>query len=231
MTGSDPRLFAEELRVSFRDSGGQSFAVLDLPRFAPPAGAVTVVRGPSGSGKSTLLHVLAGLQTPDAGSVRFDGVDIYSLSETRRDSWRRERVGFVFQDFHLLPELSPLGNVTVAATFSRSPGSVKQRGKELLQRLGVPLGRRSVEMLSRGERQRVAIARALLFDPPLVLADEPTASLDDAAGAAVLQTMRELARAGKTVVMVSHEPKAIAEADMLVTLEHGRPVEPRKAAA
>ena len=95
----------------------------------------------------------------------------------------------------------------------------------------MPLGRRSVEMLSRGERQRVAIARALLFDPPLVLADEPTASLDDAAGAAVLQTMRELARAGKTVVMVSHEPKAIAEADMLVTLEHGRPVEPRKAAA
>jgi putative ABC transport system ATP-binding protein len=92
----------------------------------------------------------------------------------------------------------------------------------LLERLGVPQSRRSIEELSRGERQRVAIARALLFDPPVILADEPTASLDDAAGAQVLDVLRELARSGKTVVMASHEPRAIAEADILLALEHGR---------
>ena len=177
--------------------------------------------------------MLAGLQPPDGGSVRCEAVDIYAIGEARRDAWRREHVGFVFQDFHLLPELSPLGNVTVAGNLRSVGGAIsKRRGRELLERLGVPLGRRSVEMLSRGERQRVAIARALLFDPPLVLADEPTASLDDAvAGEAVLSTLRELARAGKTVVLVSHEPKAIADADMLVTLEHGHAARAAQAAA
>lgn len=224
-------LVAKGLSLSFRDAGGAPFRVLDLPEFAPPAGRLTVIGGPSGSGKSTLLYVLAGLLPPDTGSVRIGELDLYSLRESQRDRWRREQVGFVFQDFHLIPELSALANVTVAATFSRSRSDIRGRGRALLERLGVPLGYRSVETLSRGERQRVAIARALLFDPPLIFADEPTASLDVAAGAAVLRTMQDLASEGKTVVMVSHEPKAIAGADVLLTLERGRVAEPPRAAA
>ena len=155
---------------------------------------------------------------------------IYRLAETERDQWRRQHIGFVFQDFHLLPELSPILNVKIAATFSRPPKGIKERARELLDELGVPPGRQSIETLSRGERQRVAIARALLFDPPVILADEPTASLDDAATEQVLSALRALARRGKTVVMVSHEPTAIAEADQLVTLARGHIVEPGAAA-
>lgn len=224
-------LVANGLSLSFRDAGGKSFLVLDLPDFAPPVGQLTVIGGPSGSGKSTLLYVLAGLLPPDTGSVRFADLDIYALSESRRDAWRRDKVGFVFQDFHLLPELSPLANVTIAATFFRSRIDAKARARALLDQLGVPLAHRSVETLSRGERQRVAIARALLFDPPLVLADEPTASLDATAGAAVLRTLQDLAQNGKTVVMVSHEAKAVAAADVLLTLERGHIAEPQRVAA
>ena len=111
-------LAAENLALSFADSAGQRFTALDIARFAPPPGKVTAVSGPSGSGKSTLLYVLAGLLRPDRGEVNFDGADIYTLSETRRDAWRRKRIGFVFQDFHLIPELSPLANAALAATLS-----------------------------------------------------------------------------------------------------------------
>ncbi len=202
-------LVAEGLKLSFRDANGGAFRALDLPSFAPSAGAITAVRGPSGSGKSTLLYVLAGLLPPDHGAVRFGDVDIYGLSESRRDRWRREHIGFVFQDFHLLPELSPLANVAIAATFGGHGSNVAARSRQLLEKLGVPHSRRSVELLSRGERQRVAIARALLFDPPLILADEPTASLDDEAGVAVLDIFRGLARSGKTVVIATHDVKAL----------------------
>jgi len=224
-------LVANGLKLSFHDVGGTAFPALDLPHFEPPVGKITAVAGPSGSGKSTLLYVLAGLLPPEAGSVRFEGTDIYALAESRRDAWRRERVGFVFQDFHLLPELSPLANVTVATTFARSKGDLAGRARELLERLGVPLGRRSVELLSRGERQRVAIARALLFDPPLILADEPTASLDDAAAATVRDILRDVARAGKTVVIATHDEHALRTAETVLALEHGRPTGVRKAAA
>ena len=160
-------------RLSFRDSGGQALVALDVPRFAPKPGALTIVRGPSRSGKWTLLYVLAGLQPPDAGAVRLNETDIYRLPETEREHWRRQNIGFVFQDFHLLPELSPIFNVSIAATFSRPPKGIKERARELLAEFGVPPDRQWVETLSRGERQRVAIARALLFDPPVILADEP----------------------------------------------------------
>ena len=219
-------LVAEGVSLSFRDRGRQAFVALDVPRFSAEPGALTVVRGPSGSGKSTLLYVLAGLQPPDAGVVRLGDTEVYGVAETRRDLWRRQNIGFVFQDFHLLPELSPSLNVSIAATFSRPPKGIKERARALLSELGVEADRRSVETLSRGERQRVAIARALLFDPPVILADEPTASLDEAATGQVLLTLRELARKGKTVVMVSHEPGAIADADQLVVLARGHIVEP-----
>ncbi len=224
-------LVAEDLRLSFRDASGGAFRALDLPRFAPAMGAITAVRGPSGSGKSTLLYVLAGLLPPDHGHVRFADVNLYTLGESRRDRWRRENIGFVFQDFHLLPELSPLANVSIAATFGGHRANVTARARELLEKLGVPHSRRSVELLSRGERQRVAIARALLFDPPLILADEPTASLDDDAGHAVLDVMKALARDGKTVVIATHDAKALSSAQATLVLGHGRAIEARQAVA
>ena len=177
-----------------------------------PPGKITAIAGPSGSGKSTLLYVLAGLQPPQAGRVLSDGADIYRLGEGRRDAWRRRTVGFVFQDFHLIPELSVVANVALPGTFGRSGGR-RRAPAELLAELGVPTDRRSVAMLSRGEQQRVAIARALAFDPPVMLADEPTASLDGAAASEVRAILRRLAEDGRTVVVVSHDEALLAEAD------------------
>ncbi|MGD9739542.1 MAG: ABC transporter ATP-binding protein [Bauldia sp.] len=214
-------LVAEGIALSFADRSAQNFTVLDLPRFAPEPGKVTAVRGPSGSGKSTLLYVLAGLLPPQRGTVRFDGEDIYKLSETRRDAWRRRRVGFIFQDFHLIPELSPLANVTLPGTFGGERPR-PDRGEQLLRDLGVPLERRSVDLLSRGERQRVAIARALLFDPPVILADEPTASLDAAAADDLITILARLALEGRTVVVASHDREVLRRSSPVFGLEHGR---------
>jgi putative ABC transport system ATP-binding protein len=163
--------------------------------------------------------VLAGLLPPRVGRVTYEGANIYALGEGRRDGWRRRTIGFVFQDFHLIPELSVIGNVDLPLTFG---GRSASKAVEILTMLGVPVDRRSVEQLSRGERQRVAIARALAFDPPVILADEPTASLDDAAAREVRRILRALAAEGRTVVVVSHDWAMLSEADATVHLDHGR---------
>jgi putative ABC transport system ATP-binding protein len=214
-------LVAEGIGLSFADSGGKAFSVLDIQRFAPEPRKMTVVSGPSGSGKSTLLYVLAGLLRPLKGVVTYDGVDIYKMSERKRDAWRRTRIGFIFQDFHLIGELSPLANATLPATFGRSPG-VRERAQALLKKLGVPAERHTIEQLSRGERQRVAVARALAFDPPVVLADEPSASLDRAATLDLVSVLTDMAADGRTVVVASHDPDILAKADVRLFLQHGR---------
>jgi putative ABC transport system ATP-binding protein len=214
-------LVAEGIGLSFADSGGKAFTVLDIPRFAPEPGKVTVVSGPSGSGKSTLLYVLAGLLRPLKGVVTYDGVDIYKMSERKRDAWRRTRIGFIFQDFHLIGELSPLANATLPATFGRAHG-VRERAHGLLEQLGVPAERHTIEQLSRGERQRVAVARALAFDPPVVLADEPSASLDRAATVDLVSVLAGMAADGRTVVVASHDPDIVERADVRFFLQHGR---------
>lgn len=222
MTGS--ALVAEGLVVRYADSGGTIVPVLDEVSFAPPPGALVVVTGPSGSGKSTLLHVLSGLLPPRTGRVLFAGADISALPESRRDRWRRDTIGLVFQSFHLIDELSPRQNVTCAAWFDRfSAKALYPRADLLLERLGVPGRRATLRGFSRGERQRVAIARALLFDPPVILADEPTASLDGAAGREVGSLLRALAHEEKrTVVAVTHDPELISIADIVLDLDHGR---------
>lgn len=223
-------LVAEGLAHSFADSDGKSFIVLDVPRFAPEPGRITVVSGPSGSGKSTLLYVLAGLLRPLKGVVMLDGTDLYALSERRRDRWRRRKIGFIFQDFHLIDELSPLANATLPATFGHAPG-VRERAEALLRRLGVPAERHTIQQLSRGERQRVAVARALAFDPPMILADEPSASLDRASTAELVSILSDLAAEGRTVVVGSHDPDILARADTTFLLQHGHLSEIRRAAA
>jgi len=217
------QLSAEVLAVSFGDAGRGPIKVLEGIDFAPSAGALTVVGGASGSGKSTLLHVLSGIIRPNSGRVLFDGADISGLGEGRRDRWRRDHVGLVFQSFHLIEELNPRDNVLVAAWFDRfSAAKLKGRADTLLEDLGVPAGRRKLRDLSRGEQQRVAIARALLFDPPIVIADEPTASLDREAAKRVASLLGALAhRDGRTVVVASHDLDIKDAADSVVELAGG----------
>ncbi|BDA86214.1 hypothetical protein Sa4125_37560 [Aureimonas sp. SA4125] len=219
-----PQLTAEGIVVRYADSGGTDIAVLDSVSFAPMPGSLVAITGPSGSGKSTLLSVLSGLVRPQAGRVSVAGADISALSEARRDRWRRDTVGLVFQSFHLIDELSPRDNVVVAAWFDRlSARPFHARADQLLERLGVPTRRKTLKGFSRGERQRVAIARALLFDPPLILADEPTASLDSLSGREVATLLRALAHdEGRTVVTVTHDPALIAVADVVHELAQGQ---------
>lgn len=200
--------------------------LLQLAALTLPPGRLTVLNGPSGSGKSTLLYLLSGLLLPSGGALHWDGVDLAQATEGARDRWRRQKAGFVFQDFHLIPELTPLDNVLAPVWFSTlRAGRHRARAQDLLGRFGVP-ARRRVALLSRGEQQRVALSRALIRDPAVIFADEPTASLDTAAGRAVAAHLRDLAHLeGRNVIVVSHDPDLIAMADTTLRLERGTEVQ------
>lgn len=188
-------------------------------------GETVALTGPSGSGKTTLLYLLTGIEPVRSGSVAWGGTDLAQLPEKDRDCWRRQHVGFVFQDFHLVPGLSIADNVMIGCYFvAVGPDAVdRERCRGLLERFGVPLAGRSVTDLSRGEQQRVAIARALLRSPPLLVADEPTASLDAEAGRAVIEALTAAAReTGATLLTVTHDPALIAAVGTVHTLERGR---------
>jgi len=210
------------LRKSFALADGRRLEVLDVEHLALPAGRVTVLRGRSGSGKTTLLNLIAGVSAPTAGTVVVDDIDIFGLSEAARDRFRARHLGYVFQAFNLLPAFSAEDNVVLAMTFAgRVPHREQRpRAREILGRLG--LGGRLAHRpgaLSRGEQQRVAIARALANDPPLVLADEPCASLDAATAADVLAALVTACRdARKTLLMVSHDDAALGAADAVLDI-------------
>ena len=216
-------LLAENVAVRFRDAQGKTFDGLHIERMEFAPGRLSCVTGPSGSGKSTLLLTLAGLIVPATGSVRWNGDAISTWPEAKRDAWRCRNVGMVFQDFQLIAELSPLANVMLPGSFGGRPnsGALKTRAHALLAELGVPASRRRIEDLSRGEQQRVAIARALLFDPPLLLADEPTASLDRDNAQFVTTLLADAAQKGKMVVAVSHDDLLLREASVVHRLERG----------
>ena len=203
--------------------GRSARRVLDGADLDVAAGEIVAVLGRSGSGKSTLLHVLGGLDRPDAGSVAVGGEPVTGVGERRLSALRRRHIGFVFQFFHLLPELSGEANVLLAARVRGADRGAIARGRALVDRLGL----RAVadlfpHQLSGGEQQRFAIARALVNDPSLLLADEPTGNLDVHAGAEVLELLRELAGAGRAVVLVTHEASAAAIADRVLRLDEGR---------
>ncbi len=186
-------------------------------------GSFTAVMGPSGSGKSTFLHCAAGLDRPGSGSVLLDGQELTGLSERKLTELRRERIGFVFQAFNLLPALTVLENVTLPL---RLAGRRPKRAAvlDVLARVGLAdkVNRRPGE-LSGGQQQRVAIARALITRPAVVFGDEPTGALDTGTSREVLGLLRETVRqAGLTVVMVTHDPVAAAYADRVVFLADGR---------
>ncbi|MET8869460.1 ABC transporter ATP-binding protein [Nonomuraea sp. NPDC004580] len=188
-----------------------------------PEGQSLAVMGPSGCGKSTLLHLLGGLERPTEGEVRVDGRRIDTLSERALARLRRRSVGFVFQAFHLVEELSAAENIELPALLAgRSPRQARRRAADLLERAGLAERARHLPSeLSGGQRQRVAIARALVNDPRVVLADEPTGNLDSAATHDVLRIFEDLRGSGQTLVIVTHDERVAATADRLITMRDG----------
>jgi ABC-type lipoprotein export system ATPase subunit len=197
--------------------------VLDGVDLEVERGELVAVVGRSGSGKSTLLHLLGGLDRADAGRIEVGGRPVTGASERELSALRRETIGFVFQFFHLLPELDGEANVLLPARLPGAPRGAERRGRALIDRLGLgDVARLAPHQLSGGEQQRFAIARALVADPALVLADEPIGNLDEVAGAVVLDLLRSIADDGRGVVMVTHQPEAGARADRVLLLERGR---------
>jgi putative ABC transport system ATP-binding protein len=199
-------------------------AVLDELQLAVGAGEYIAIVGESGSGKSTLLNLIAGLDRPDSGSVRIDGLDIAVLDDTARTLVRREKLGFVFQAFHILPHLTVAQNVALPLVLLGEPPEARERrAAELLAEVG--LAGREASMpreLSGGELQRVAVARALVHRPALVLADEPTGNLDPETASVVLELLaREVRGRGAAGVLVTHSEAAAATADRVLRLAHG----------
>ncbi|ARC88420.1 ABC transporter ATP-binding protein [Rhodovulum sp. MB263] len=202
---------------------GLAAPVLDIPALDIPAGSRIAVTGPSGSGKSTLVNVLAGLILPRAGQVIWDGTDIAALSEGARDRWRGANLGLVMQEFHLFPGLSALDNVLLPARLARvADQAMTARARALLAEVGLARPGQPVETMSRGEMQRVAVARALLRRPGIIVADEPTASLDPESGAAIAGLLLDLAEsAGATLIVVSHDRRLSARLDRELSLAGG----------
>jgi putative ABC transport system ATP-binding protein len=189
-------------------------------------GEFTAVMGPSGSGKSTLLNLIAGLDRPTSGTVVVAGSDLGSLGETALARFRRDRIGFVFQFFHLLPNLTALENVLIPAQL-KSRTSAEARGRELLKQLGIEeVSDRYPARLSGGQQQRVAIARALINQPTLLLADEPTGALDTKSGEQVMEQLMQLHRQGQTILLVTHDAKlATRHAARVISVMDGRIVD------
>lgn len=188
------------------------------------SGELVVIMGRSGSGKTTLLNAIGGLDRPTAGSVLVDGQDLYERGDRALSRYRNERVGFVFQSFHLSPEETALENVMVPFLFARRPpGDAGERARRALSGVGLadqvdqPAG-----TLSAGQKQRVAIARAIVNEPDFVLADEPTGNLDDRTGADIVALLRGLAGQGLGVVIVTHDPAVSEVADRVLRIVEGR---------
>jgi len=215
-----PHLRARGLRQTY-DLGAAHLEVLRGVDLDVAKGEVLFLRGPSGAGKSTLLYILAGLERPRGGTVEFEGEQLFSLGRDRQAALRNRRMGFVFQSYFLLPELTALENVLLPAMLGGSDG--EKRARELLDRVG--LADRVDHLpsqLSGGEQQRVAIARSLVNDPGILFADEPTGNLDAATGAGIIDLLLGLARQdGRTFVAVTHDPALAELGDRQLYLKEG----------
>jgi putative ABC transport system ATP-binding protein len=207
-------------------SGSEPLTILHPLSLEIPRGHFLAIVGPSGSGKSTLLGLLAGLDAPTSGSVSIDGVDITKLDEDRLAKLRGEKIGFVFQFFHLIPSLTALENVSVPMEII-GVRNARPNAERLLEEVGLT-GRAHhyPAQLSGGEQQRVALARALANDPPIVLADEPTGNLDTRNGRHIMDLLRKIhTERGTTIVLVTHDAELASTADGRLVLRDGRVVE------
>lgn len=223
---NNPFIRFENVTKQFQE-GDRTRAVLQELNAMIRYGEFVAIVGRSGSGKSTMLNLLAGLDVPTAGDIWVDGARISALSDHERTLFRRDRIGFVFQFFNLIPTLTVRENVLLTAELSNWKQPVaKTQADKMLNAVGL-LDRADVfpDKLSGGEQQRVAIARALCADPTLILADEPTGNLDADTGAKILDLLMRLAREGnKTLIMVTHSMDVAALADRVLKLEHGKVV-------
>ena len=206
-------------------SGGQPLTILHPLDLDVAAGRCLAIIGPSGSGKSTLLGLIAGLDSASSGTITIAGTDITQLDEDALARLRGEKIGFVFQFFHLVPSLTARENIQVPMEIAGRRDAA-ERAQALLDEVGLrDRGHHYPSQLSGGEQQRIAIARALANDPPLILADEPTGNLDSSNGRHVLDLLLQVRRArGVTLVMVTHDPNVAAVADDRLVLRDGRPV-------
>jgi lipoprotein-releasing system ATP-binding protein len=221
---SEPLLSACGLAKTYT-LGKRALEVLRGVNLEVAHGEFLALRGASGAGKSTLLHLIGGLDTPNAGEIHFDGQNLGTYSAAELTHFRNHRVGFVFQAYHLLPELSALENVCLPARMARTPaGQAAAHGRDLLTWVGLKdrMDHKPYE-LSGGEQQRVAIARALINEPELLLADEPTGNLDSHTGGEIIELLKQL-RAGKqtTLVIATHDAKVAANAERVVELVDGQ---------
>jgi putative ABC transport system ATP-binding protein len=211
------------LSKSYRIAGREVPVLRDLD-LDVAGGEFVAITGASGSGKSTLLHILGGLDRPGSGSYRFDGREMSDLDDDERSRIRAARIGFVFQSFHLLPQLTVLENAMLPFQYAPEPvADAADRARAALERvaLGHRLDHRPAE-LSGGEMQRAAIARSIVASPQLVLADEPTGNLDSATGAQILDALMALNAAGTTLVLVTHDRDVAGRAPRRVSLRDGR---------
>jgi putative ABC transport system ATP-binding protein len=211
------------LHAAFAERGRTPRGIIDVRQFRVEGGSQLAICGPSGSGKTTLLHLFAGLERPRRGSIRWGQAEVTALSEQVGDRWRRETVGLVFQQFHLFPGLSALENVLLPLRFDRwsIEPAMRARALKLLERVAVhPDG--EVMTLSRGEQQRVAVARALLRKPAIVLADEPTASLDRVTANIVADLLSSMCRGAQaTLIVTTHDPSLAARLDAACDIVDG----------
>ena len=222
MPSASPIIVVEQVNKSVADASGELQILRDID-FQLLAGETVAIVGASGSGKSTLLSILAGLDTPSSGTVRLAGQDLFALSEDDRAALRAQKMGFVFQSFQLMGNLTALENVMLPLELA-GQRDARQRATEMLHHVG--LGQRLQhypKLLSGGEQQRVALARAFVVQPAVLLADEPTGSLDFATGEAIMQLMLALNREqGTTLVLVTHDRALAARCERCITLTAGR---------
>ena len=220
--GTDLSILMDDVRLTLTSAAGEVNILRGLDLRVAAGEAIGVV-GPSGGGKSTMIMIIAGLERATSGIVKTAGVDLASLSEDDLALFRRDRIGIVFQDFHLIPTMTALENVAVPLEFAGKPDAFAVAEAQLE---AVGLGHRLAHypgQLSGGEQQRVALARAFAVEPAILLADEPTGNLDRATGKAVMDLLFDLHdRSGTTLVLISHDPKLAARCDRIVTLTDGR---------
>lgn len=216
-----PGLLIENVAMRY---AGLNAPVLAIDRLDIASGERVAIVGPSGSGKSTFVNVITGLERVTSGRVNWGGTDIAGLGEGARDRWRSQTIGLVMQDFHLFAGLSALENALLPARLAGAARSdVIERAKSLIGRVGLSRADQDVATMSRGEMQRVAVARAILREPSVIIADEPTASLDADSGAAVTGLLLDLAREARcTLLVVTHDVRLMDGVDRRITLDAGR---------
>ena len=223
MNSQEPIVVAQKLSRYYK-SADTIVKALDGVSLRFPRGRMIAIRGSSGSGKTTLLNLIGAFDKPSSGSIVVDGIDVSHIHGGDEVKYRLEKVGFVFQSYYLIPNMTALENVMLPMELSGVKASGREtRARELLEKVGIDKTRevRKPARLSGGEQQRVAIARALANDPPIILADEPTGNLDSKTGRRIVELLNSLAREGKTVIIATHSTEVAAKADMTLEMLDG----------